>query len=102
MPVAQLNNTETQNSYVDALTVEFPFMRPGFSLDISNATVYYQLAYMMPGDRQPVWQALETVKLPTLNSFNNPVMDGLPAGSLYGGIRLRSAIINTPARVTVA
>lgn len=101
MPVANLNNVTTQNAYVDALTVVFARGRTGFALNVTNAVAAYQLAYLMPGDREPNWSSLEATMLPAFATFRDVQAEGLPSGSTFGGIRLRSFVAGTPAQVTV-
>jgi hypothetical protein len=104
VPVPNLNNVPTQDTYVDALTVEFPRARAGFSLNVFNAAVMYTLGYMTPGTREVQWQPVVTEAFiaPSLSSFHDPTKEGLPPGSAYGGIKLRSAVAGVPANVTVA
>jgi hypothetical protein len=101
VPVPLLNNVATFDAYVDALTVVFPRGRAGFALNVANAAVSYQLAYIMPGDREPSWLTDERSLYPAFATFRDVKQEGLPDGSLFGGIRLRSFATATPARVTV-
>lgn len=104
MSVAGLNNVATGNNYSDALTVLFAYARPrGFTVQVSNAAVFYRLAYLMPGMRAPDWEAGEHfIQTTGIVSFRDPVAEGLPQGSSFAGIALRSGATDTPARVTVA
>lgn len=101
MPVAAINNVATQDTYVDALTVTFPLGRKGFALNVANAAVAYQLAYLMPGDREVNWTTTDRSLLPAFSTFRDVQSEGLPSGSSFGGIRLRSFAAGLPARVTV-
>lgn len=96
-----LNNVSTQSAYVDALTCIFPQWRPGFALNVSNSSVYYQLGYAFPGDREPTWENAEHFLIPTFNTFQDVVHEGLPPHSLFAAIRLRSGAAGQPAIVTV-
>lgn len=97
-----LNNQPTSDTYTDALTVIFPQGgRKGFALNVTNAMVAYQLAYKMPGDREPSWTTDERSTPPAFATFRDVEAEGLPRGSLFGGIRLRSFAAATPAFVTV-
>lgn len=99
MPVWPLNNAQTQNAYVDALTVHFPTGRDHFSLQVYNAGVYYQLiAY----DGQNYYaDPTEHFLAPVLAGFDSPAAEGLAEGQQFGGIQLRSAVLGSPASVTV-
>jgi hypothetical protein len=103
VPVGRLNNVSTPltDDYTDALTVVFPHPRPGFALSVFNATIYYQLAAPGLSARDVQWEVAEHFLAPSFNNFNNPVHEDLPPGTLFAGIRIRTAILNTPARVTV-
>lgn len=97
-----LNAASTSDNYTDALTVTFAYPRPAFSVNVFNAAVMYQLAIMAPAGRDVTWQGSEHRLDPSLSTFDNPAMEGFPPGALFGGIRLRSAVLGTPAVVTVA
>lgn len=99
----RLNNgfTGPTTDYSDNLTVIFSYPRSGFSLAVFNAGVYYQLAFMGLSGRDYQWEIGEHFLAPSFNSFNNPDHEGIPPGSRFSGIRIRSAIVNTPARVIV-
>lgn len=101
MPVPNLNNVATQNTFVDALTVIFPRGRPSFAVNVSNAGVYYTVAIISTSAREPSWENLEHFLLPSLNTFRDPVAEGFPPGSPFSGIKFRSAVAGVPARVTV-
>lgn len=101
MPVAFLNAASTQNAYSDALTVQFPFSRRAFSLNVFNAAIMYQVGVYGPAGRDISWEVAEHRLDPSLSSFDDPAQEGFPPGSSYAGIRLRSALTNTPAIVTV-
>lgn len=98
---ANLNAVSTQNTYVDALTVQFAFPRKSFAVNVFNASVMYQVAVYGPAGREPSWETLEHQLAPSLSSFDDPPSEGFPPGSQYAGIRIRSAIAGTPAVVTV-
>lgn len=103
MPAARLNNVSTANTYTDTTTAIFGRGRPGFTMDVNGAAVYYILAWMNPGDREPTWADQDEVfKVPSFNSFNDVEKEGLPPGTMFAGIKVRSAVANTPAQVTVA
>lgn len=104
MPVATLNNVATQNVYTDALTVNFPRGRQSFTLTVFNASAFYRLLFL-PSDGQqsdPQPEPSEHMIPPAFSNFRDVIGEGGPPGSLFGGIQLRSAVLNTPARVTVA
>jgi hypothetical protein len=102
MPVAYLNAASTQNTYTDALTVQFAFGRPAFSVNVFNAAIMYQLGVFGPAGRDIAWEGAEHRLDPSLSTFDNPVNEGFPPGSKFAGIRVRSALASTPAIVTVA
>lgn len=79
----------------------FPYPRAGFSVAVFNAGIYYQLAYAGLSAREVIWEAAEHYLAPSFNSFNNPNHEGLPPEAMFMGIRTRSAIAGTPARVIV-
>jgi len=98
-----LNNVATQDAYNDSVTTAlFPLPRASFSVIVSNAAVFYQLAGLGPADREAAWEPTEHQALPSLLSFRDPVAEGLPPGTKFAGIRFRSAASGVPARVTVA
>lgn len=95
-----LNNVQTQNAYVDAVTAQFPTGRPSFSLQVYNAGVFYRLiAFDPPNNYQP--DPTEHFLAPVLAGFDSAEAEGLHAGQVFGGIMLRSAVAGTPASVTV-
>lgn len=100
---AQLNNVNTANAYTAALTVTFARGRPGFATNVNNAAAFYVLAYMFPGDREPTWMpdGAETYMTPAFSTFRDVTHEGLPAGSLFAGIKFRSGALNIPASITV-
>jgi len=103
VPAGALNNVATQNTYVDALTVVFAYERPrGFTVQVNNAAVFYQLAWRFPTQRDYTWESGEHFIQPAIAGFRDPVTEGLPPGSVFAGIRLRSGATGVPARVTVA
>lgn len=102
MSVGNLNNVATQDAYVDALTVEFPFPRPAFSANVTNAAVFYQLAIIAPGGRDSAWHPLEHVQTPAYLNFRDPESEGFPPNTKFAGIRFRSAAAGVPAQVSVA
>lgn len=100
MPVWPLNNVSTQNAYVDALTVYFPFGRTSFSLQVYNAAVFYRLVtWEAPSNYQS--DATEHFLAPVLAGFDDPEKEGLGIGQMFGGIMIRSAVAGVPAKVTV-
>lgn len=102
MPVAYLNNAATVDDFTDSLTVEFAYGRPSFSAQVANAAVMYALAYIMDGQRGVTWMPDEHYTVQSLLTFADPQGEGLPPGSRFGGIKVRSAATGKPARVTVA
>lgn len=101
MPVPNLNAATTQNAYADALTVQFPFARQAFALNVFNAAVMYQVGVYGPAGREVSWEPLEHRLDPSLSSFDDPGNEGFPPGSKFAGVRIRSAVANTPAIITV-
>lgn len=102
--MALLNNTPTQDVYTTAVQTIFTKPRPSFSLNVTNAAVVYQLMYIgadQVNTRDITTESLEHFIPPSFNRFSNPEGEGLPEGSRFAGIRIRSAVIATPARVTV-
>jgi hypothetical protein len=102
MPAPYLNNEATPAAFTDAATVVFTRARGMFAAQISNNAVVYALASTSPNGRDPVWSSEEHYTVPALLTFDNPEGDGLPPGSYYAGIRIRSAAASAPARVTVS
>lgn len=102
MPVAQLNNVPTQNNYVDVLTVEFSHPRAGFSVQVFNAAVYYQVGVISPAGRGTDWESLEHFMAPSYAMFRDPTSEGFAPNTKFAGIRFRSAVTNTPGNVSVA
>jgi hypothetical protein len=105
VPVAILNNTATQDAYVDALTVVFGFPRHAFSLNVFNAAIYYKVGAINQGDYRGGnvnWETQEHYLAPSLSTFDDPTMEGFPSGYQFAGIQVRSAATGVPARVTVA
>lgn len=102
MSVAALNNVATQDSYVDALTVIFPRPRPSFTLHVFNAAIFYTIAVFDLGGRDATFAPDEHMLLPSLNNFRDPVTEGFPPGTMWAGIKLRSAVAGTPGNVIVA
>jgi hypothetical protein len=101
MPVPNLNAVSTQDTYVDALTVQFPFARGSFSLNVFNAAVMYQVGVFGPAGRDVSWESLEHRMDPALSQFDDPSSEGFAPGAKFAGIRIRSALTGTPAVVTV-
>lgn len=96
------NNVSTQNTYVDALTAQFT-PRKEFTCHVFNNAIYYQLGYVRegyPGD-SVTWENGEHQLAPSYTNFRNPQGEGLPPGTLFAGIRVRSAVTNAVAQVTV-
>jgi hypothetical protein len=105
MPVPRLNNVQTADAYTDALTVQFPFPRGSFSVQVTNAAVYYQVSAVAPPlspKSHSNWEPGEHFSLPAFLSFRDPTAEGFPAQSVFTGIRIRSAVTGTPARITIA
>lgn len=97
-----LNNVPTQDGYVDAVTAQFPRGRTSFSLQVYNAGAYYKLIRYRPdGGGQYYPDETEHFVAPVLAGFDDPEKEGLSAGELFGGIMFRSAVLGTPAFVTV-
>lgn len=101
MPVANLNAVQSTDLYTDSRTVVFPYKRAGFSVNVLNAAIMYQLAIYGPAGREPAWEPLEHRLDPSLNSFNNVTHEGFPDESSFAGIRIRSAVAGSPAIVSV-
>lgn len=101
MPAA-LNNVATQDSYVDATTVTFMRARAGFTIQVNNAAVYYQVGHLLPGIPAVNWEPGEHFLQPSIAAFKDPALEGLPMGAMFGAVRLRSAAAGVPARVSVA
>lgn len=105
MPVPLLNNVATQDAYVDALTVQFARPRHAFSCNTFNNAIMYQLGYI--ADERPTtldvqWETMEHQLVPSLSNFRDTTTEGLPPHTMFAGIRIRSAAVGVPARVTVA
>lgn len=98
---ATINNLPTSDTYTDPLTATFVRGRGGFALNVANASVYYTLAYINPGDREVSWLATESFLTPVFATFRDVTHEGLPPGSMFGGIKLRSGAVGIPAQVTV-
>lgn len=96
------NNVQTGNAYDDARSVIFPVPKPGFSLTVSNAAIFYQLA--RPGSTgragDYVWDGNEYMLVPSLSNFTDAAVE-IPGASAFAGVRVRSAVAGTPASVTV-
>jgi hypothetical protein len=101
MPVATLNNATTQDVYTDALTVQFSFARKAFSLNVATASIMYQVGVTSPTGRDISWEAMEHRLDMSFNRFSDPSSEGFPDGSLFAGVRVRSAIAGQPGNVTV-
>src|SRR6266536_2653031 len=103
MAVEYLNNVATQDNYVEALTVIFSRPRPAFSLNVYNKAIAYTLAItyadMRPGTW--VWDSTEHHLAPSLSQFEDAVKEGLPAGALFAGVRIRTFLAGAPATVSV-
>jgi hypothetical protein len=102
MPVPYLNNVATQNGYVDALTVQFSFARKAFAVNVFNAAIYYKVGVTAQSGRDIVWESDEHFLAPSLSTFEDPTAEGFAEGVKFAGIKLRSAVAGTPARVTVS
>ena len=91
MPQPNLNNVATQATYVDALTVLFPFARTSFSANAAGQAIYYRLAWVTEANGRDVqWEANEHYLLPSMSNFQDAQAEGLPAGALFKGIQIRS------------
>lgn len=101
MPVPNLNAVNVQDQYVDALTVQFPFARPAFTVIVSNAAILYQVAVLGPAGREPVYEPIEHRLDPSFSSFTDPSHEGFPPGSQFAGIRVRNAVSSQTAIVSV-
>lgn len=101
MPVGRLNNTPTQNQYVESLTVRFPYPRDGFSVQVNTAAAYYQVAVGRFNFRDLEFEPTEHHTVPALLSFRSPEAEGFSPDAKYTGIRVRSATADIPAYVTV-
>lgn len=103
MPTPVLNNAATTDNYSDANTVVFTQPKTGFALNVANAAIYYQLA--IPGQSGQLgnytWESIEHYLLPTYTNFRNPSDEGFSGSQFFAGVRVRSAVTGTPARVTV-
>ena len=99
---ASLNNVATSDAYTAATTVEFARARPGFTLQVNNAAVYYKLGSIRQGYQTVEWEAGEHFLQPGIATFRNPTVEGLPADAAFGGIQLRSGATGLPAQVSVA
>lgn len=101
---AFLNNVLTQDTYVDALTVTFRVPRKLFTFHVYNKAVNFQLGVVEGRQFNTLdvqWDPQDRFVGPALNVFDNPEDEGLPPGSLFAGIRIRSAATGEPARVAV-
>lgn len=112
MPAQGLNFALTTDTYTDANTVVFPTPRDAFSVQVSNAAIFYTLAYILPIDPRDharnarmqslAWDFMEHHTVQALLVFTDAVREGLPDGSWFAGIKVRSAATDVPARVTIA
>lgn len=96
-----LNNAATQDNYVDALTVAFGRPRQSFSLNVFNNAVYYTVGIVSTSARDIAWEPIEHYLTPSLSNFRNAELEGFPPGSMFAGVKLRSAAAGQSARVTV-
>lgn len=92
---ALLNNAALSDLYTPGTTVTFPGPRPRFSLNITNAAVYYQLYFVPPGQNHTrdliPDPSGEHYLTPSFNNFSGADHEGAPEGSRFGGIGLRNA-----------
>lgn len=102
MPVAYLNNASTQDNYVDALTVQFAYARPAFTVQLYNAAIFYKVGVIGPANRSIVWEGIEHYSAPAMLTFEDPVTEGFPPGSRFYGMQVRSAVAGVPGLVTVS
>lgn len=103
MPVARLNNISLQAGYTDALTVQFPFPRGSFNVQVYGNSAFYQVGVIGPAGRDIVWQSDEGFTAPAMLSFDSPSGEGFSPGSMYAGIRLRRGSATNPiTSVTVS
>lgn len=99
-----LNNTPVvSDQYTDALTMEFGYARPAFSVQVHNNAVYYQVGVIGPAGTSTVWESAEHHTVQALLSFRDPVAEGFTPGSRYSAIRFRRASTSgEQPRVSVA
>lgn len=101
-PVITLNNFSTTDNYGDSGTVIFSYPKPGFAINIVNASIFYQLA--IPGGTggagDYTWDGVEHILLPSMTNFRDPMAEGFSVRN-FSGIRVRSAVAGSPAIVTV-
>lgn len=99
MPVAVINNQLTQDDYAESLTEVFQFPRSKFSIQIYNAGIGYKLLYSIQGQAGAFQEeASEHFMGPSYATFSE---GDRPSGVLFAGIKFRSWVTGTPARVTV-
>jgi hypothetical protein len=103
MPVIVINGAGTQDQYVDALTCVFTQPKDNFQLQVSNNTVFYQVA--VPGQSgyagDIVWDSVEHQLVPSLTNFDQDDAKALGARQL-AGIRIRSRNAGGSAIVSVS
>jgi hypothetical protein len=99
---AYLNNAATTDTYTDPNTVVFAYGRKSFSAQVSNGSIFYTLGYVRPGARALDWMPEEHYTVQALLTFADVEGEGLPPGSSFGGIKVRSGATGKPARVTVS
>jgi len=94
------NNVPTQNTYQPAVTAQSPTGRSSLSVQVYNAGVYYKLVRFIPPGSYYTDET-EHFLAPVLAKFSDPAAEGLGENEQFGGIMFRSAVLGTPALVTV-
>lgn len=100
MSVPVLNNAVTTDIYQEVI---FTFPKNGFALNVTNAAVFYQVG--IPGASgsasDVVWDTLDHYVAPSMTNFVDPAQEGFQGTTKFAGVRVKSAVAGTPARVTV-
>jgi len=101
--VPLLNNAVPGVTYADAFTVVFNPPRVGFSLNVANGGIFYQVSTPGPGAAAADvnWEPFEHFLLPGMQRFESPADEGFAYSHAFGGVRVRSSSAATPASVTV-
>lgn len=95
-----VNNVATSDDYSDAATFTVLPPASGMTLTVNNAAIYYQQAEAMSGyDRGQNWQP-ESFLIPGRYNFDDG--DKLPGSFGFVGLRIRSAVPGTPARISIS
>ena len=90
-----LNNVTTQDTYVDATTLNTPYPSQKAQVIITNATAFMQIERLDPGVKPGSGQFLaEELKVPGVYSFTREYNIGF--------IRFRSVVSGVPAQVTAS